>query len=226
MTLWGLQVGSIAELVAAIAALASTILSIVALTIARAANATSEAARHESQKAAAEAAELERNRDARFEDQAKEARAQSEKALALEATRDRRLMAQSLQAWWAKSGTDAFEQDKTKKDTWGVILSNEGPGASVFYDVEITTTGKYRIMMASLPPGRYFVKSRSGPPYGWDLPVHVDPVGSPYIAITLGTKHRVHAIAFSDAMGMRWNWKPETGVVHDGVQQTPGAANS
>lgn len=133
------ELGSIAELASAAAGGTGTILSIFALSYARGANATAEQTRLDMKEDAEKNREIASEREKKLDlKQSEVDRRESDredrekKRVEDEIAREKRNMAGSLQAWWAKHGDD-----------WGVIVSNRGPAATVFHDVAIRCTGNH-----------------------------------------------------------------------------------
>ena len=97
------------------------------------------------------------------------------------------------------------------------MVSNEIGACSVFHDVEIKVAGNQfssQVMIETLPPGRFFVKSgTAGSP--WALPVPAGDAES-WRPIMRSTKHLVPAISFTDPLGKRWSWTPEEGLSSTG----------
>ncbi len=173
----GMETGSLAEWAGAFAAIIGTFISLFALWYAHKANETAEATR-------------------------KDTREASEKALALEAQREKRLVAGSLQAWWARAELDEAEG-------WGVVVSNLGPTRSVFREVEIAVDGnKYSdsILLEVVPPGQFFVESVHD---GWSLPRPINT--EEYDSLTKSHFHRIRSIRFTDQLGTKWTWNPTDG---------------
>lgn len=215
MTPLDLQIGSVAEIIAAVAALASTVLTIVALKIARAANDTAESA-------AAQADKRERDAQAQIDQRAREAlqRQDEREREALrreqerdrdsqkreadrderERSRDRRHLASALQAWWVAAD-----------ERWGVFVSNRGTTPTVFHQVEVTVTGNaYNtepIRIECLPPGDFFVESKTP----WPFPEAIDDATN-LCPIMQTRKYAVLSIRFTDPLGVRWCWDPKAGL--------------
>ncbi|WP_295782739.1 hypothetical protein [uncultured Microbacterium sp.] len=202
MQIFDVDLGSVSDCVAAVAAVAGSVLSVWALRFGLAANRTAEQTRQDA-KAAADAAEArERDRDA------------------ADAERDRRLIAGSVAAWWA---ADRSEEPLR----YGVIIANQSAALSVFYDVDVHVTppagGKHVIHMNVLPPGQFFVQHRIGYPRStWErLPV---PVRSTQILdpLTVAGDRSVDLVEFSDGLGTRWRWRPREGL----SQETGGRSGA
>ena len=189
----GVEIGSLSECVAALAAVAGSILSIVALQFGLAANRTADQTRREAKDASDASAQREKLRDA------------------ADVERERRLIAGSLAAWWA---ADRSEDNRR----YGVVVSNQSTSAAVFYDVDVHVTGRvggaHVIHMNVLPPGRFFVpQSASGPRVAWEripLPVLASDVLDPF---TVAQDRSIDAIEYADGLGTRWRWTPEEGLI-------------
>ncbi len=180
-----MELGTLAEWAGAIAAVIGTLISLFALSYARKANETAEATRRESQAANKEAHDL-------------------------EAQRDKRLLAGSLQAWWAK---------KHDENTWGVLVANLGQAGTVFRDVTITAkVNEYRkvLDLQVVPPGLLFVESTAAGS-GWGLPAAVEPHECDYLAKS--SKHEITRIDFTDQLGVHWSWDPDRGPTEVGLPE-------
>lgn len=204
-----MELGSIAELASAAAGGTGTILSIFALSYARGANATAEQTRLDMKEDAEKNREITSEREKKLDlKQSEVDRRESDredrekKRVEDEIAREKRNMAGSLQAWWAKHGDD-----------WGVIVSNRGPAATVFHDVAIRCTGNHygtAITFETFPPGVYFVKS-GDKNRKWGFPIHVATLDN-YESILKSPDHKVEQVRFSDPAGETWEWTPKTGI--------------
>lgn len=188
----GFELGSISETVAALAAVAGSVLSIFALKFGLAANRTADQTRREAKDANDAGARREQARDA------------------ADLERDRRLIAGSLAAWWAADRSEVGRR-------YGVVVSNQSPTASVFYDVNVHVTGRvggsHIIHLTVLPPGRFFIpQSILGTRATWDripLPVLASDVLDPF---TVARDRSVDVIDYADGLGTRWRWSPDGGL--------------
>ncbi|MGQ4543801.1 hypothetical protein ACUH97_04190 [Dermabacteraceae bacterium P13088] len=175
------------------ATIASAVLSAKALATARDANKNANRAHLENQ-------EIEKERDLR------------------EQERERRLIAGTLQAWWACHEEVVNGEIKRR---WGVVISNEGSVSSVFHDIQIDVTFSLSsdncpVSILTMPPGLYFVQrnvngkgENAGHP--WKLPEKVSD-SSNYHPITKGKNHSVDAISFTDQLGAHWKWDARNGL--------------
>ena len=115
----------------------------------------------------------------------------------------------SVSAWWVifrRAGED------NSNDSWGIVISNQGPNAGMLYDVTVqATTGnatKPDLTFEHLPPGQYFSESSHS---GWEFPEPVHPRHH-YDPVMKSRKHQVVRMDFADPLGDRWQWTPQTGV--------------
>lgn len=202
-----MELGSFAELASAVAGGAGTILSIFALWYAKGANATAEQTRLDMKEDAETNRNMANERERKIDQKQSEVdrreieREQREKKrLEDEIAREKRNMAGTLQAWWAKHDND-----------WGVIVSNRGPAATVFQDVAISCVKTFHgvaITFETLPPGVYFIENKSR---GWGFPVHVDSLEN-YESILKSPDHKVENVRFIDPAGQAWEWTPQSGI--------------
>lgn len=198
-----MEIGSLSELIGAIASLASTVLTVIALWLAKQANDVAREARQDARREAKRAADRDHQRDVRDLAREREEDARERERDERERERERQRLAGALQAWWAKDG-----------DKWGVVISNEGQTPSVFHEVILKVSGNQRsdtLKIETVPPGRIFVESSRQGASDWDLPVSVKQ-SSCYEPITRSSGHSVNAINFTDALGKHWSWTPKTGV--------------
>lgn len=183
-----MELGSVAELIAAAAAIVAAGVSIQALRLARNSNMTAEAARREAKESAEQALALETRTTERLEES------------------ERRLLAGSLQAWWVADIS-------LTKPVWGLLVSNTGPAATVFHEVTIKvtdSTNNQPLSIETVPPGRIFVESKYGG--GWELPKAIRRMSN-YEPITRSRTHNVSQIRFRDPLGTKWDWTPQGGLI-------------
>lgn len=235
--MFGLEIGSIAEIVAAITSAAAVLLSILALKSAERANTEVAQMNQASMKREEERDERDRLIDAR----------QS---------------AGTLQVWWVSeidpnsngACTQTFNdnaedaQDNDTEETLdnggnekvkrrGFIISNEGQTPAVFYDLTIhfTRFGKPGVMESVdlIVPGRHFypasdvnIKSFAGERVdGWfktkdDWMCELDPALT-YRTFAQAKHFLVTRLEYRDHVGQRWNWTPKNGL--EQVQPQPDA---
>lgn len=198
-----LEPGSITELIALLP-------GILAIMIALWANRIAQASAHEAHRSevARHAFEEQRLREDSARYQRMELRERERDAR--EQERERRLIAGSLQAWWATDG-----------ERWGLVISNSSRDSSVFHDIKVTapvnrsdatTEDCTPVSIEALPPGRYFVEARGS--RRWGLPEPITPDSAPgVVPVTRSTKHHVASIEFTDHLGSRWRWEPKTSLV-------------
>lgn len=206
----GLDLGTWADWVAAVAATAGTVLSIFAIKFALAANRTAERTRQEAKDASDASAVRERERDDRDRERARQARMRDEERDARERDRERRELAGSLTAWWA-----ADREAEGRR--YGVVVSNRSTTNAVFHDVDVRVSGfrgtEHSIHMNVVPPGQFFVQQ--GQSNGRStlakipLPVRPSEVLDPF---TVANDRSVVAIEYADSLGTRWRWTPSGGL--------------
>lgn len=118
----------------------------------------------------------------------------------------------SVSAWWVICRT-ATEDSPT--DSWGILLSNQGPNAGMLYDISVQAVAnqmaKQELKFEHLPPGQYFVESAGT---GWNFPEPVH-LRNHYDPVMKSHKHHITQISFADPLGDRWRWEPHNGVQRD-----------
>lgn len=126
----------------------------------------------------------------------------------------RRQAAAGLAAWWVKRPSEG-------RDRWGVLLLNASD--KVFTDVAVLTAGDNRaagdaIRVPFLPPGRYFVESRTeGAPWGLKEVVSADEHPAPLVD---SSRHHVDRVIYTDMAQGRWAWSPKDGLLESGSRRS------
>ncbi|MGO4956070.1 hypothetical protein ACTQ49_02135 [Luteococcus sp. Sow4_B9] len=116
----------------------------------------------------------------------------------------RRRAASRVSAWVCTHFPEGVNEGANRRD--GVIIANQGD--CPIYDVRIESTGKdglqkKEIVQHVLPPGEYFVGSRSDA-FQWDSPDQTQCLEGIIRPITKKPDWRVTQLKFQDADGNRW----------------------
>ena len=129
-------------------------------------------------------------------------------ALERDILRERSLVARQLQAWWVK-------WDDTAGESFGVVVSNAGDGATVFRSVEVRAIGNSvasrfpdpSIRFETLPPGTYLMQSPQarGATAPWIAKGAIQGTGG-LTPLLNAKKWNVTRIAFTDPVGTAWEW--------------------
>lgn len=180
--LLGMELGSLADWVAAVAAAFAAWFGVQALKTSREANATAEQAREDAQ-------------------------AQAEREQARELERDRRAVAGSLQAWWV---TDQ-SSEKARWGVI-LSNASPVPSVFHDVELEVKGNKKSsQIRVATAPPGQYFIESNKESANAWEFPRAVaDPTALTPLAKS--STHTVTRITFTDQLGTRWCWTAKSGL--------------
>jgi len=137
--------------------------------------------------------------------------------------------ASGLSAWWAKQNrgvtvqTDAGVATKQDdRDRWGIVVVNSSQAP--FYNVQVQCDGKQvapnrPFQVEVLPPGRYFVHSKSkssgSDDSGWGHYHLIEPGSSDIFDILQSKAHRVRWLRYTDSAGNRWVWTLADGLRRD-----------
>lgn len=210
MELFGLEPGTLADWVAALAATTGTVLSIFAIKFALAANRTAEQTRRDAKDASDSSALRESDRDAQDLERDKRDHQRERERDARDRDRERRELAGSVAAWWA---ADRDANDRR----YGVVVSNQSTVNAVFHDVNVRVTGpkgcEHLVHLNVLPPGRFFVQQKfeNGLAVLERIPLPVRPadVLDPF---TVARDRSVLEIKYADGLGSQWSWSPSGGL--------------
>lgn len=194
-----MEIGSWAEIIAALGALAAAVVSVFALKTAIAANRTAEETREE-------------------------ARDVSEQTLRRETLRQHADVARQLQAWWV-----VWREDEEKKFGILVTNAGEGATVFRDVRVETTGNANAKgtrghITFTSLPPGSYVLTSTSvGSDAPWSEP-QIARSDVAYEPLVKAQKYSVTCIWFEDPTKRAWKWTPARGLETASAADTEVAA--
>lgn len=182
-----MEIGSVAEVVAAVGGLAATVVSILALVTAVAANRTAENTR-------------------------REAKAYADETIAREKLRQHTEVARQLQAWWV-----VWHGEKGKRFGILVTNAGEGATVFRNVRIETQGNVNVKgsrgdIAFTSLPPGSYVIPSNAAgaeQPWG-DLELATPEVK--YEPLVKARNYVVTRITFEDPVKSQWTWTPEDGL--------------
>lgn len=205
--------GSIVEWVEAVGTLASAVLTIPAIVMAAHAKKTAKESADIAAESARKAEELEKQRlemqleqDKRLQEYEAKRQAMAEEQRQADILRERRELAGQLQVWWV-----TYRETPNSQEEWGFMVENKGLNTCVYRNVEIVhmANGHSNVTpIEVIPPGTYFVQNIMA--CRRVLQVVVDP--TKYSPVSISKSHIIKSLQYTDALGTRWCWTPESGL--------------